>query len=241
MTKAPTPSRGERHSGRQDTLFVTRFLHTGDRRLTLGDWLSVTVATVSTTDTESATFSRVKMAPTETKAHKVMRTVRTDRPRIGRLGLAIGLTLAVGGAAWAADAIASKPKEESPTRMRHAYLGCSMENAEALYGKPTQIHKGRIGEQRLYKIPQGGIAETWFGPKGADAVLLGGGAANSLDVIHQVLHDSAEGGTWALGGRVWRRSDGKAVAIVTQKKQLWVGSCPWLIKAVENEAATPKE
>ena len=170
--------------------------------------------------------------------------MRTNRPPNGRLALAVVLNLAIGGIAWAADANASKPRGEPSAPARHAHLGCSFEQADALYGKPTQqkqLFKGTkegTKEQRFYKSPQGKIVEIWFGAKGAEAILLPG--ENRLEVIYQVLRDSAEGGTWVLDGRVWRRSDGQAVAAVMQGKALFVGSAPWLIKMVEDEAVKPK-
>ena len=87
--------------------------------------------------------------------------MRTNRPRNGRLALAVVLNLAVGGMAWTADATASKPLAEPSAPVRHAHLGCSLEQADALYGKPTQqkqLFKGTkegTKEQRFYKSPRG--------------------------------------------------------------------------------------
>lgn len=81
------------------------------------------------------------------------------------------------------------------------------------------------------------MVEVWFGDAGADAILLPG--ENGLEVIYQVLHDSAGKGTWNLDGRVWRHSDGKAVAAVMSQSAFVIGRAPWLASMVKAEQTAP--
>lgn len=128
---------------------------------------------------------------------------------------------------------------EDPFRMRHASLGCSTHEADALYGPPEQVKfvpstPGNVlREQRLYRSAQGRMVEVWFGDAGADAILLPG--ENGLEVIYQVLHDSAGKGTWKLDRRVWRHSDGQAVAAVMSQSAFVIGRAPWLASMVNRE------
>lgn len=133
---------------------------------------------------------------------------------------------------------------EDRPRVRHAFLGCSVAEADAIYGFPGQEQLvppaagGGVRTQRVYKTANGRMAEVWFGQAGAEAILLPG--ENDPEVIHQLLIDSADNGTWKLDGRVWRRSDGTAVAASMRQKAFFIGTAPWLVKAVEAEARGAK-
>lgn len=133
---------------------------------------------------------------------------------------------------------------EDRPRVRHAYLGCSLVEADAIYGLPGQEQLvppaagGGVRTQRVYKTANGRMVEVWFGKSGAEAILLPG--ENDPEVIHQLLLDSAANETWELDGRIWRRSDGTAVAAIMRQKAFFIGTAPWLVKAVEAEARGKK-
>ena len=164
--------------------------------------------------------------------------MRTNRHQNDWLALSVALNLFVGGLACAADA-PSSPSDEQAAPVRHARLGCSPAQADALYGEAHHVGKPKetFTEQRFYNSPDGTVVEMWFDERGASGIFLQKG--NGLEVIHQVLSDSADGGTWRLDGRVWRRSDGKAIAVV-MRGTLFVTSNPSLSKNFEDQAAKEK-
>ncbi len=148
----------------------------------------------------------------------------------GSVTLFVGLHVLIGGTLQGEDV----------PRRRHAHLGSSPVEANAIYGLPAQekiiprAADGSVRIQRVYKAATGQMVEVWFGRSGAEAILIPG--ETDPKAIQQLLFDSAADGTWERDKRIWRRSDGAAVAAIMRQKSFFIGTAPWLVKAVEAEA-----